>query len=62
MLTQNDFLGKFDSDGRYLNDEGAESVVFATRGGFQYPGKLRFHTGLCVAADMAAGGELVESG
>ena len=55
-MTQNDFLGKFDSDGRYLNDEGAESVVFATTGGFQYPGKLCFRTGLCVAADMAARG------
>jgi hypothetical protein len=57
MATATDFFSQLDEEGRFRDREGVLDVVFATRGGGRYPGKLQFRDGLCVRAEMEGGGD-----
>ena len=57
MSTADDFRAKFDAEGRFRDRDGEVPVVFATRSGGRFPGKLRFKNGLCVRAEMERGGD-----
>jgi hypothetical protein len=52
MSAADDFLSLFDEQGRYKNGDGEVGVIFVTRSGTEYPGKLRFQGGLLVSAEM----------
>jgi hypothetical protein len=52
MSTADIFLSLFDEQGRYKNGDGEVAVIFLTRSGTQYPGRLRFKSGLLVSAEM----------
>jgi len=52
MSASHDFLSFFDEQGRYQNGDGEIGVVFLTKSGAQYPGRLRFKSGLLVSAAM----------
>ncbi len=52
MSTADDFLSLFDEQGRYKNGDGQVGIIFLTRSGTEYPGKLRFKSGLLVSAEM----------
>src|SRR5262249_11090246 len=52
-----DFRAKFDSEGRLCDPNGSLAVVFATKGGGRFPGRLHFSNGLCVRAEMEGGGD-----
>ncbi len=52
-----DFKAKFDTEGCLRDRDGSLGVVFATRGGSRFPGKLHFSNGLCVRAEMQDGGD-----
>jgi hypothetical protein len=56
MSTLEDFKSQFETDGRFLANDGELPVVFSTRGGARFPGKLLFRAGLCVRAEMERGG------
>ena len=58
MSAVDGFAAKFDSDGRLRDQDGSLDVVFATKGGSRFPGKLHFSKGLCVRAEMKGGGDL----
>ncbi len=45
MSTAEDFQGQFDADRRFLGKNGELAVIFATRGGIFFPGKLYFKDG-----------------
>lgn len=47
-----DFFNLFDEQGRYRNGDGDLSVVFLTKSGAKYPGKLRFKGGHLTRAEM----------
>lgn len=53
MLRRDDFLGFFDSGGRFQKEDGTVEVVFLTNRGHQMPGQLVFKGGLCVSAEIA---------
>ena len=57
MSQLDDFRSKFDNEGRFRDRDGSLNVVFATKGGGRFPGKLHFSSGLCVLAEMEGGGE-----
>lgn len=57
MSTAAYFLSQFASDGHFIQEDGSLDVVFTTRGGSRYPGKLHFNNGLCVRAEMERGGD-----
>ncbi len=57
MSDVDDFKGKFDSEGRLRDQNGSLNLVFATKGGARFPGKLHFTNGLCVRAEMEGGGD-----
>jgi hypothetical protein len=59
MSAVDDFKAKFDSEGRLRDQNGSLAVVFATKGGGRFPGKLHFSDGLCVRAEMEGGGDWV---
>lgn len=46
------FISLFDDQGRYQSRDGEEPVVFLTKSGVQYPGRLRFKSGLLVRVEM----------
>jgi hypothetical protein len=52
MSAADDFLSLLDEQGRYKNGDGEVGVIFLTRSGTEYPGKLRFKSGLLVSAEM----------
>jgi hypothetical protein len=52
MSAADNFLSLFDEQGRYKNGDGEVGVIFLTRSGTEYPGKLRFQSGLLVSAEM----------
>jgi hypothetical protein len=52
MSAADNFLSLFDEQGRYRNGDGEVGVIFLTQSGTQYPGKLRFKSGLLVSAEM----------
>ena len=52
MSAADNFLSLFDEQGRYKNGDGEVGVIFLTQSGTQYPGKLRFKSGLLVSAEM----------
>jgi hypothetical protein len=52
MSAADEFMRKFDEDGRYRDHDGVLDVVFMTSGGKRYPGKLHFNNGLCIRAEM----------
>src|SRR5947209_10125052 len=52
-----DLQNQFDADGRFLGKNGELAVIFATRGGARFPGKLYFKDGLCIRAEMERGGD-----
>jgi hypothetical protein len=56
MSTADDFMSKFDQDGRYRDSNGVLDVVFMTSGGNRCPGKLHFSNGLCIRAEMQGSG------
>lgn len=56
MSALDEFRDNFDSEGRFLARNGSLDVVFATKGGGRFSGKLHFVNGLCISAEMAAGG------
>lgn len=56
MATVVDLASHFDAEGRFLDGEGELDVVFATRGGERFPGRLCFRDGLCIRAEMEGGG------
>ena len=57
MSAVDDFKSKFDEEGRFRESNGTLNVVFATKGGGRFPGKLHFSGGLCVRAEMEGGGD-----
>jgi len=57
MSQLDDFKSKFDEEGRFRESHGTLNVVFATRGGSRFPGKLHFNGGFCVRAEMEGGGD-----
>jgi hypothetical protein len=57
MSAVDDFRSKFDEEGRFRSSDGTLNVVFATKGGSRFPGKLHFRSGLCVRAEMEGGGD-----
>ena len=57
MSAVDDFKSKFDEEGRFRESNGTLNVVFATKGGSRFPGKLHFKGGLCVRAEMEGGGD-----
>ena len=57
MSAVDDFKCKFDEEGRFRESDGTLNVVFATKGGGRFPGKLHFKGGLCVRAEMEGGGD-----
>ncbi|HEY7426358.1 MAG TPA: hypothetical protein VH682_19150 [Gemmataceae bacterium] len=57
MSIPEDFQSQFDADGRFLGKNGELAVIFATRGGARFPGKLYFKDGLCIRAEMERGGD-----
>ena len=59
MSAVDDFKSKFDEEGRFRGRDGTLSVVFATKGGGRFLGKLHFSNGLCVRAEMEGGGDWV---
>jgi hypothetical protein len=52
MSAADDFLNLFDEQGRYKNSDGEVEVVFLTKSGSKYPGKLQFKGGLLARAEM----------
>jgi hypothetical protein len=56
MSAADDFLSLFNEQGRYKNGDGEVVVTFLTQSGTQYPGKLRFQSGLIVSAEMDVAG------
>jgi len=52
-----DFKAKFDTEGCLRDRDGSLAVVFTTRGGARFPGRLHFSNGLCVRAEIQGGGE-----
>ncbi|MGH3626416.1 MAG: hypothetical protein ACRDRL_03095, partial [Sciscionella sp.] len=50
------FRSHFDAEGRFLDNDGELPVIFSTRGGVRFPGKLLFRGGLCFRAEMEGGG------
>jgi hypothetical protein len=52
MSAADSFLSLFDEQGRYKNGDGEVGVIFLTKSGAQYTGKLRFKSGLLVSAEM----------
>lgn len=56
MSTLKSFRSQFDAEGRFLSKDGTLPVIFSTRGGARFPGKLHFRDGLCVRAEMERGG------
>lgn len=52
-----EFKARFDSEGRLRDQSGSLGVVFATKGGGRFPGRLHFSNGLCVRAEMEGGGD-----
>jgi hypothetical protein len=59
MSAVDDFRADFDLEGRWHERDGWLNVVFATKGGGRFPGKLHFADGLCVRAEMEGGGDWV---
>lgn len=57
MTTAEGFRNQFDVDGHFQARNGELSIVFATRSGGRFPGKLFFREGLCWRAEMERGGE-----
>lgn len=57
MSSVDDFLSQFDEHGQYRAVDGELDVVFSTKSGGQYPGKLVFKNGLCIRAEMDQGGD-----
>lgn len=57
MITAEDFRNQFDADGRFRGENGELSIVFATRSGARFPGKLFFRDSLCFRAEMERGGD-----
>lgn len=57
MSAADDFRRQFHEEGRHRNRDGTLNVMFATRGGGRYHGKLHFSDGLCVRAEMVGGGD-----
>src|SRR5689334_22701593 len=57
MSTAEDFRNQFDTEGRFQAGNGELPVIFATRGGSRFPGKLFFRNGLCFRAEMERGGD-----
>src|SRR4051794_36775849 len=57
MSAADDFKSLFDEIGRYKAGDGDVDVVFLTKGGVRFPGKLRFKGGLCVRAEMERSGD-----
>src|SRR5438067_1038903 len=55
MSAVDDFKDKFDSEGRLRAQNGSVAVVFATKGGGRFPGRLHFNNGSCVRAEMGIG-------
>ncbi len=52
MSAADSFLSLFDEQGRCKRGDGEIGVIFLTQSGTQYPGKLRFKSGLVVSAEM----------
>ncbi len=52
MSAADNFLSLFDEQGRYTSGDGEVGVIFLTKGGTEYPGKLRFKSGLLVSSEM----------
>ena len=50
MAAAENFLSLFDEQGGYKNGDGEIEVIFLTRSGTEFPGKLRFKRGLLVGA------------
>jgi hypothetical protein len=61
MSAVDDFRAKFDSEGRLRDQNGSLAVVFATKGGGRFPGKLHFSNGLCIRAEMEGGADWVNT-
>jgi hypothetical protein len=59
MSVVDDFRSRFDELGRFRDGDGTLDIMFATRGGGRFPGKLYFRAGLCVRAEMEGGGDWV---
>lgn len=57
MSAVDEFKAKFDPEGRLRDQNGSLAVIFATKGGGRFPGKLDFSNGLCVRAEMEGGGD-----
>src|SRR5271157_1327901 len=55
MSAAEGFMSKFDEEGRFRDRDGVLDVVIMTSGGNRYPGKLHFHNGLCIRAEMEGG-------
>lgn len=52
MSNSSEFLGNFDSGGRFREGDGSVQVVFLTNHGAKIPGHLVFKSGFCVSAEM----------
>ena len=61
MSGVNDLKTRFDSEGRYRDQDGSIPVVFATKGGGRFAGTLDFRDGVCVRAAMQGGQAWVHS-
>ena len=61
MSAVNDFKIRFDSEGRYRDQDGSMPVMFATKGGGRFAGTLQFLHGVCVRAAMQGGKSWVHS-
>jgi hypothetical protein len=46
MSAADNFLSLFDEQGRYTSGDGDVGVIFLTKSGTEYPGKLQFKSGL----------------
>ncbi len=61
MSALDDFKANFDPDGLLRDRDGSLHVVFGTKGGVRFPGKLDFQDGFCVKAELDGGGQWDES-
>jgi hypothetical protein len=59
MSAVDDFRARFDAEGRLRDKDGSLAVVFATKGGGRFPGRLHFSDGLCVRAEIDRGADWV---
>lgn len=57
MASDNSFSTHFDAMGRFAETNGELPVVFSTRGGITFPGRLRFKDGVCYHAEIDGGGD-----